>query len=105
MVKTMKNIEKYIMWILIFISAGAIGSAVYFGISTDKDGSNKEEHKQEEVLGDESKENDEEINEQTSDEDDKNEEQNIYSEISNEEVRNIFFVDALLAIFVLKSHL
>lgn len=29
----MKNIEKYIIWILIFVAVGAIGAAVYFGIN------------------------------------------------------------------------
>lgn len=46
----MKNIEKYIMIILIFIAVGAIGAAVCFGINADKDSSKKEENKQEEVL-------------------------------------------------------
>ncbi len=73
----MKNIEKYIMWVLIFIAIGAIGAAVYFGISADKDSSKKEENKQE-VLDDESKGNDGETNEQTPGED--NEKENIDSE-------------------------
>ena len=55
----MKNIEKYIMLVLILIAIGAIGAAVYFGINTDKDNSKKEENKQEDVLVDESMENDE----------------------------------------------
>lgn len=45
----MKNIEKYIMIILIFIAVGAIGAAVYFGVNADKD-NKKEEDKQEEVV-------------------------------------------------------
>ena len=50
----MKNIEKYIMLVLILIAIGAIGAAVYFGISADKDSSKKEENKQEELVdGDE----------------------------------------------------
>lgn len=53
----MKNIEKYIMWIFILIAIGAIGAAVYFGISADKDNSKKEENKQEEVVENDKKEN------------------------------------------------
>lgn len=39
----MKNIEKYIIGILVFVAVGAIGAAVYFGINTDKDESKKQE--------------------------------------------------------------
>ena len=84
----MKNIEKYIIGILVFVAVGAIGAAVYFGINTDKDNSKKEDNKQEEVLGDESKETDEETNEQTSDEDDKTEEQS--NELASEEEKQIY---------------
>ena len=56
----MKNIEKYIMVILIFIAVGAIGAAVYFGINADKDDSSNIENKQEEVLEKEKNENTEE---------------------------------------------
>lgn len=46
----MKNVEKWIIVILSVIALAAIGTAVYFGISTDKDNSVKEENKQEEFL-------------------------------------------------------
>lgn len=39
-----KNIEKYIIGILVFVLVGAIGAAVYFGINADED------NKKEEVL-------------------------------------------------------
>ena len=45
----MKNIEKYIIGILVFVAVGAIGTAVYFGVSADKDNSKKEENKQEDT--------------------------------------------------------
>ena len=91
----MKNIEKYIMVILIFVAVGAIGAAVYFGINADKDNSKKEDNKQEEVLDTNKGDNNDSSNNKTNEiendsEEDNNEEQNIYSEISNEEVRNIF---------------
>lgn len=53
----MKNIEKYIIGILVFVAVGAIGTAVYFGVSSDKIDSKKEENNQEEVL----KNNDDEL--------------------------------------------
>ena len=92
----MKNIEKYIMIILIFIAVGAIGAAVYFGINADKDISKKEDNKQEEVLGDESKETDEETNEQTSDEDDKNEEES--DDVSGEALKEFSNYDKAIKI-------
>lgn len=46
----MKNIEKYIMVILIFVAVGAIGAAVYLGISADKNNANEDRDKQEEVV-------------------------------------------------------
>ena len=46
----MKNIEKYIMLVLILIAIGAIGAAVYFGISADIDNSKKEENKSKEIV-------------------------------------------------------
>lgn len=57
----MKNIEKYIMMILVFVAVGAIGAAVYFGINADKDDSSNIENKQEEVINDD--ENDEQLDE------------------------------------------
>ena len=92
----MKNIEKYIMVILIFVAVGAIGAAVYFGINADKDNSKKEDNKQEEVLGDESKETDEETNEQTSDEDDKNEEES--DDVSGEDLKEFSNYDKAIKI-------
>lgn len=53
----MKSVEKYIIGILVFVAIGAIGTAVYFGISADKDNSKKEESKQEEVLENDKHEN------------------------------------------------
>lgn len=47
----MKSVEKYIIGILVFVAVGAMGAAVYFGVSADKNSSKKEENKQEEVLG------------------------------------------------------
>lgn len=91
----MKNIEKYILVILIFIAVGAIGVAVYFGISADKDSSKIDENKQEDLLDTNRDDNNDSSNDKTNEiehdaEDDDNKEQNMYSEISNEEVRNIF---------------
>ncbi len=40
----MKNIEKYIIGILVFVAVGTIGAAVYFGINVDKDNSKKEDN-------------------------------------------------------------
>lgn len=60
----MKNIEKYIIVILIFIAVGAIGTAIYFGIKLDN--SNKEANKNEEItennqLGDKLNQDSEEV--------------------------------------------
>lgn len=46
----MKNIEKYIIGVLVVGLLVAIGTAVYFGISVDKNNANEDRDKQEEVV-------------------------------------------------------
>lgn len=86
----MKNIEKYIMVILIFIAVGAIGAAVYFGINADQDNSKKGENKQEEVLENDNKEN---LTNDDNDEIDSQEQEYISCENENYKVQKISATD------------
>lgn len=83
----MKNVEKYIMWVLIFVAVGAIGAAVYFGITFDKD--KKDENKQEDVL----ETNKDSLNNKTNEKENNVEEEN--NSIADDETNDIDFDNEL----------